>query len=133
MLNPFPQLLVYGFFAPLLLRATVACVLFFVAWHVHQKASILASITFPLVGKTRPWLMRLAASATALAGATLLAGYATQWSAILGILVALKLVWLKKELEPALKLPTSTYLLVLVICLSLLVTGAGALAFDLPL
>ena len=133
MINPFPQLLDYGFFAPTLLRTAAACMLFYIAWRVSKGAARLASTPFPLVGKTRPWVMQLAAGATALIGSFLLVGFATQWDAILGALVALKLMWFQSKLEPVVTLQNATYILLLVICLSLLATGAGALAVDLPL
>jgi hypothetical protein len=133
MLNPFPQLLVYTFFAPTLLRIAAACILFIVAQHVAKEAKTLGSISFPFIGKSNKGLILFAAAMTALVALALFVGYGTQWAAILAILIAIKMVWFKGKLEPSVKLHESTYMLLIVICISLLLTGAGAYAFDLPL
>ena len=133
MLNPFPHLLDYGIYAPTLLRIAAACIVFYISWRVFQEAKTIAGISFPLVGKTKPWIQQLAALITALVGIALFVGYSTQVAAILAILISLKLTYFRKKLESVILLPCSTYVLLSIICLSLLLTGAGALAFDLPL
>ena len=133
MLNPFPQLLTYGFFAPTLLRLVAASVILFIAWDVWRGARQLAAISFPIVGKTKPWLLQLASGITLLVGLALAFGYDTQWAAILGLLIGLKLMYFRKKVGAVITLEASTYLLLIAICCSLLLSGAGALAFDLPL
>lgn len=133
MLNPFPFLLTYGIYAPTLLRIAAACVLFFIARQVVYGAQTLTEIPFPVVGKTNIWVSRVAAGITVLVGIALLVGYATQWAAIIGVLIGIKLMWFQKKLAPIRLLQNSTCCLFIIICISLLLTGAGALAFDLPL
>ncbi len=133
MLNPFPHLLVYGFFAPTLLRVAAALVLFYVAYFLTTKRHELLNTSLPLIGKPQLWILRAAAAIDALIGLSLLVGYDTQWAAILGAVIAVKcLIW-KRRYPAIVPLSHIASLLLLVICLSLLVSGAGAFAYDLPL
>ena len=120
-------------YAPTLLRVAAAFVLFFIAWRVWQGAKALAATSFPLVGKTNLLLVQIAAGITALVGVALFLGWETQWAAILSILIAIKLWYFKKQLGPVVGLAPATYILFVVICLSLLLTGAGKFAFDIHL
>ena len=114
MLSPLPELFFLSPIATTLIRITVATVFALAAWkhfadnETREKAvSVLEGIV-----------------ATALA-----VGFYTQIAAIVGTLVAC--AWLyAPTLRP---LPKSTVLLILVMCITLVVTGAGAFAFDLPL
>jgi hypothetical protein len=135
-LNPFPQLLTFGygsyFFAPFILRVAVAVVLGYLAYKHFKNREKLADMRFPIVGSGM-WIVWLAFVVEGLTALGLFVGSHTQYAAILGGLIALKqLVWGRKY-PHFFMLSTGTAALVLVICLSLLLTGAGALAFDLPL
>lgn len=132
MLNPFPDLLVYGYFAPTLIRVAVALVFFYIASVQFTRLHELSQIHFPIVGRGT-WFIWLSIIAHALIGALFFFGYYTQVAAILGALGGIKgLVWAKKypRVFPLCRLD---YAFVLVICLSLLLSGAGAYALDLPL
>ncbi|PIR82511.1 hypothetical protein COU20_01780 [Candidatus Kaiserbacteria bacterium CG10_big_fil_rev_8_21_14_0_10_59_10] len=114
MLSLFPELL---FLAPLsatLIRAAAALVFLYAAWH---HITIIESRLLKALGIAEVGIALL-----------LLAGIYTQAAALAGALVAL--LWLSRGIRP---LPLSTALLTFALTLSLLVTGAGALAFDLPL
>jgi len=63
----------------------------------------------------------------------LIVGLFTQIAALLGIVIALKMLWFGETYPRFIHHEKATYLLLLVILLSLLVTGAGAFAIDLPL
>jgi uncharacterized membrane protein YphA (DoxX/SURF4 family) len=132
MLNPFPDLLVFGFFAPTLLRFAVAAVLAYLAYTHFKNRQALGVLQFPVVGKAQRvvWLAIAVEAAVALG---LFFGYYTQIFALLGALVMLKRVVWGKKYPTFFVLARGTALLLLVICLSLLLTGAGAFAFDLPL
>lgn len=116
MLNPFPELL---FLAPLsatLLRAAAAAV-FLLAGVAHARGTEAVPRRYVL------------AVVEILIGLSLAFGFYTQVGALIGILVSL--AWLiVSTLRPT---PMSTALLTLVLCLSLLLSGAGPLSFDLPL
>lgn len=132
MLNFFPQFLTYSFFAPTILRVAAAIVFAYVAYRHFKNKDAIAHVRFPVVGSGAwiPWVAVIVEGAMALA---LFFGYYTQIAAIAGAVLGLKyFVWRGKYPEYFV-LSRSTCTLLIAICLSLLTTGAGALAFDLPL
>jgi len=110
----FPSLLTFTFFAPFVLRVFVGG-LFICDFKNYWRKS------------ERWWVPDGIAGVI---GILLVAGYGTQVMAILGI-GYLAFVYYKKDHESLLSNKT-TALLALAILISLLVTGGGALAFDLP-
>ena len=130
--NPFPELLVYGIFAPTLLRVAVALAL---AWAITAQCRSRRELShqrFPVVGHGA-WIMwtMLIVETVSLLG--LLFGYYTQWAALLGALIALKSAVWSSRYPKFFPLSRVSSLLILVICLSLLLSGAGQFAYDLPL
>ena len=63
----------------------------------------------------------------------LAAGYYTQIAALLGAIGAFKAFLFTKRYPEIIPFSRSTYILLIAILLSLLLTGAGAIAFDLRL
>ncbi len=114
MLSLFPEILFLAPVSALLLRLALACVLGYAAWkHVsHEESVVRAFSVFEI----------------ATAG-VLIAGVWTQGAAIAALAVIAIHVAIPRLRTAAL----GTTLLSLAISLSLVVTGAGALAFDLPL
>ncbi len=114
MLSIFPQILFLAPFSALLIRLALFSLLSYTAWnHLAMRG------TLPLT-----WGV-----AEAIAAILLLAGAWTQVIAILvflGVFCGFFVPWMRLY-------PKSTMLLAMVMCASLLVTGAGAVAFDLPL
>ncbi len=133
MFNPFPDLFVYSFSVPTLLRIAAALCFIYIAQSLFRNRGSVQSVQLPLIQHARPWMMVLSAAITLVTAFLLFIGLATQYAAILGAVIALKHAFMLKQLVPIRPLPLSTNLLLAVICLSLLVTGAGAFAFDLPL
>jgi uncharacterized membrane protein YphA (DoxX/SURF4 family) len=132
MLNPFPDLLVFGFFAPTLIRIFVALVFLASAYMLYVRRDELSTTPFAVIGRGA-WIIWVALFINLAVGAMLFAGYYTQIAALVGALLSIKgLVW-GKRYGRFFVLCRIDYLFVLVMCLSLLLTGAGALAFDLPL
>ena len=132
MLSVFPQIL---FLAPLsatLLRLAVALTFAYIAWMQLKRGDELARIRFPIVGGGMwiVWFSVVTEGAIALA---LLLGIFSQAAALLGLVAALKYVFWKKYAPAAVPITRGVGLLLAVICLSLIFTGAGAFAFDLPL
>lgn len=114
MLSLFPEILFLAPFSALLLRLALAVVLAYAAWlHIAQRDSTVRTLSF----------------IEAALAVVIFVGAWTQAAALLAVIfLGLHL------LIPRMRVyATSTILLSFVICLSLLVTGAGALAFDLPL
>ena len=112
MLSVFPDILFLSPFAMLFMRLAAATVFGYAAWQHIPQASMLARVVAEVV-----------------CAALLLVGLYTQPAALLGIAMFFLYTFI-----PSLRtVPTSTNLLLLVLCASLLLSGAGALAFDLPL
>ncbi len=137
MLNIFPHLLVLGFFAPTLLRIGVAGVLLYMAFFYIAHREQIGRASLPFIGARGEVFAWLSALAVGILGLMLLFGYYTQVAALLTAL-ALPKYFIYRRYWPQLlplffPLSRATYLLLCIICLSLLVSGAGALAFDLPL
>ncbi len=137
MLNTFPNLLVLGFFAPTILRVAAAGVLFYLAYFYVTHREEIGRASFPVIGAVGPRIAWLIAAGTGLIGVGFFFGYYTQIMAILGMLGMIKYAVYSRFYPHLLvlrfPLSRSTMLLFFVICLSLLISGAGALAFDLPL
>lgn len=110
----FPTLFTFSYFAPLILRIAIAFVFFEAArgtWK-QQKSGKLASFTSGILG------------------IALTLGAFTQLAALLGI--AKIIVLTVQHRVPSIFHRRAFALLVIAILLSLLVTGPGALAIDLP-
>ena len=137
MLNIFPDLLTYSFFAPTLLRVAAAGVMFALAYKYYRTRGALAHARFPVIGVAGAWVVWWIIALTGALGAALLVGYYTQIAALVGLAGGLKYTVYRKFYPDlvSVRFPLSQGTLVLfcVICLSLLLTGAGALALDLPL
>ncbi|MBV9159458.1 MAG: hypothetical protein JO019_02575 [Candidatus Kaiserbacteria bacterium] len=114
MLSLFPQILFLAPFSAFLIRLTLGYLLGYTAWK-HLA--------------TPDWLIRVFGVLEVAVAASIILGIWTQAAALIAFVIAL--VWV---LFPATKRITrSAALISLILCLSLLVTGAGAIAFDLPL
>lgn len=114
MLSVFPELLFLSPLAPFLIRVALGVLFAFTAWtHVQRQdlaSRILSILEFAIA-------------------AALITGAWTQPAALLGGIVTA--VWF---FQPTSRVfARSTVLLALIMSLSLIVTGAGAFAFDLPL
>lgn len=132
MFNTFPDLLVYTFFAPLLLRVSVAMLFFYLAYNalVHRRA--VANLSFPIIGGGgwAPWVAVVVYGAIA---TSLLLGIYTQIAALLGISALLKVHFFERAYPVLAPISRGTRFFAIVVLCTLLLTGAGALAFDLPL
>ena len=128
----FPELLNYSFFAPTLLRLAAACAFLYIAYTLWNRRDAISRKPFPLIG-AQSWPAPLAAVAFAALSFALFCGYYTQWAAILGIIPTLKSLLFARRFPMIFPLSRVANLLLLAILLSLLLTGAGAFAFDVPL
>ena len=133
MLNPFPHLLVYGFFAPTLLRVAVALGFLLMSWRFFNTRKETAKVRMPLIGAPGVGLVLFASTVDLAIGLMLLVGWETQIAALLGAIVSLKHAWLAGRWPSWSPRSRSVYIFMAVICLALMLTGAGALAMDLPL
>ena len=114
MLSVLPGILFLAPFSATLLRVSIAITFGFAAWGHSSRPFVFA---------------RILAAVEIATAAVIAAGAWTQVGAIAGVLVIGAWVFL-----PALRpVALGTSLLALFMCLSLILTGAGAIAFDLPL
>lgn len=114
MLSLFPELLFLSPFAAFLIRIALAAVFGYGAFSRVRSGAL---------------LLKIFGAVDALLAAAFLIGFSTQLAAILGTICTV--AWLMKpDWSPY---PKSTAALALVMCISLLVLGAGPFAFDLPL
>ncbi len=111
MLSIFPELLFLSLFAPFILRVTLAVLFGLASWARFKKGPLALSV------------------AEALVAILILIGAWTQLAA----LAALALLGIYLCFRSHAPYTRSTLLLALPIAFSLLITGAGAFAFDLPL
>ncbi|MBI2004637.1 hypothetical protein HYS79_00565 [Patescibacteria group bacterium] len=132
MLSDFPQLLAYGFFAPTLLRAAAAFVFFYLAYYHFKHKEQIAHTRFPVVGEG-VWIAWFAVAVEFSLAAALLLGWHTQVASAFGVVVAFKQLFWHGKYPGFFVFSRSTSFLLLAVCASLLVSGAGALAQDLPL
>lgn len=118
MLTTFPAFLTYSFFAPLLIRLAAG--------------SAFISFATPRIRTHRSWMhiARVYGVAEVVVGVMLITGYRVQVAALVGVVLCGTSLVSRQRLANA---PRLTVVLTLLMCLSLVVSGAGALAFDLPL
>ncbi len=133
MLNPFPTLLIYGVIAPLLIRVTLGALLLYLSAEHFRSRHEIARLVSTLIGKLSKGTGWYLAGIELIIGAALVVGLYTQIAAIIVIVLSLKCLVVKKNLKALSPLSHSTYLLMIVMALSLMLSGAGAFAFDLPL
>lgn len=137
MLTPFPELLAFSFFIPAFLRITVAAVfVYLLLTHFKHKKTVADELHTKfrwLSHEVAVWLALLLILAEAALATGLFLGAWTQIVAILGAAGFVKMAALKKKFPAYAPLSALAYVLLAIICLSLLISGAGAFAFDLPL
>ncbi len=114
-LSIFPDLLTFSMVAPLLLRLAVAMFMLYLSRQRLREKNVLVAVPAMVVG------------------ILVFLGLYTQVAAILGILVISSDYMLNKGSVYLSTERTLLYGVVKIILLSLLFTGAGFLAFDLPL
>jgi uncharacterized membrane protein YphA (DoxX/SURF4 family) len=135
MLSIFPGILFLAPLAVTLLRVTAGLTMLYASYRLFDKRGTLSRIKFPIIGHPATGLLVFGALATFVIGGLLFVGLYTQVAAILGVLGALKygFYYWYADYSPAMPLSIGTSILLAVICLALIFTGAGAFAFDLPL
>lgn len=132
MLSVFPEILFLSPLAPTLLRLSSGVIFLMIAWKHYEEREAIGATEFSVIGRGI-WIPLFAAVIELGVSLALIIGMYTQAVAILGALLALKhFIWNRAypQLFPLSRISSA---LLFVICLSLIVTGAGAFAFDLPL
>lgn len=122
MLSLFPQILFLSPLSATLLRITVAAAFFIAAYLQWQRRRHLSQGLL--------WGSLLFHVAL---GSMLFVGFYTQLAALLGGIGSLSGLFKNRSTEAFVVFSRGSLLLIIVMCLSLLMTGAGAFALDLPL
>jgi uncharacterized membrane protein YphA (DoxX/SURF4 family) len=114
-LTLFPQLLTFQLIAPTLLRLTIGIILIFIGKERFSKKFKWSSVIYVL------------------SGILLILGLYTQAAAIAGIVMIKFDFWIDKKSRSTSKEHWLLYVLATTVLFSLMFTGPGFLAFDLPL
>lgn len=134
MLNPLPDLLTLGFFAPLLIRVAVGSFFLAEARHYLMHGKVKATNGFAKhFGKAAPFFVRTFGTIESVLGVLFIAGFLTQVVALVGAVIGIKMLLFGQKLAGSPRHSRITYVLIIAGCLSLVLSGAGALAIDLPL
>jgi len=134
MLNPFPDLLVYSLLAPFILRL-VAGLIFInlgVLTFKNEKERWFSSLTILRIPNPKLAVKILGAIEIA-SGVMLVLGFYTQIAALILALLTFAEAYVEYKDPTVLKRNFVFYIMLLSIVLSLLLSGAGAFAIDLPL
>lgn len=132
MLNPFPiQFL--ALLAYFLLRLFVGSILvYFGIKHARSYTSFTRSLSLPFFPYPA-FLAILCIAIEIVCGVMFILGLYTQIAALITIVLCIKMLVFKKYFTSPAFASRSFYVLLLGCCLSLFITGAGAIAFDLPI
>lgn len=133
-LSVFPELLTYSHTAPLILRVIVGIIFVDLGWLVfttEKKAWIdfFETIHF----KPAKLFTKALGIIEIVGGIMLIAGFYTQIAALVFAIILLAECYLETRESALLKRDIVFYVLLLAIIISLLLSGAGAMALDLPL
>jgi uncharacterized membrane protein YphA (DoxX/SURF4 family) len=133
MLSLFPNILFLAPLAITVLRVVLGIYVFFVVKDVLAKRGAISHARLPLVGHAPEWMIVGSLSIFAGIGGLLIVGAWTQAAALIAAAGFLKLAVFSRIYPSFTSYPQSLYLLLCVVALTLVFTGAGALAIDLPL
>jgi uncharacterized membrane protein YphA (DoxX/SURF4 family) len=134
MLNTFPTLLAYSMFAPMILRISLGIILIGVGiTSIFEKRELFkayfVSQKFPYPNIV-VWIFGIA---EIISGSFLVIGLSTQIVAIIAVFLLLNIYSFESRDDRLLPYSPPMYLILCVISLSLLFSGAGFFAIDLPL
>lgn len=134
MLNPFPDLLMYSFFGPFILRVVLGLIfidLGFLKFRDEKERWLASFETLNL--RPADLFLSFYASLQIVGGLLLLAGLWTQVAALAFVVFTGTELYVEWQAREILKRDMVFYILIFTISLSLLLTGAGAYAIDIPL
>lgn len=134
MLSIFPELLTYQMFAPLLLRVVLGLILINLGYLKFNKEKARFHLLFQTLGwKPKEFWTKVFGTIEMVGGVALIVGFWTQIAALVFVIINFAELFIETKEASLLKRDAIFYLLIFIIALSLLFTGPGFLAFDLPL
>ncbi|HEY9584454.1 MAG TPA: DoxX family protein [Candidatus Paceibacterota bacterium] len=134
MLSIFPFLLSYKLLAPFILRITLGLIFVNYGWakinrQKDEKVSMFEKMGLK-PGLTYVWIV---AAIEIIVGLLMIVGLWTQVAALIALIILAIALILKKKQPESLESSNGLLIICLVIALSLLFTGPGSWAFDMPL
>ena len=134
MTNPFPELLIFSLLAPTLLRIALGVFIIILGYGKFKEEAKGVTKFFESLGfKPAKYYVQTLAFAEIVMGVALFVGFLTQIAAlVVATITFVSLIVTVRHPETGLRKP-SEYALFFVISISLVLTGAGLLAIDLPL
>lgn len=133
-LNVFPDLLTYGLLAPFILRVFLGLVLVYFSYLKFFSERAEKAAFFESVGMRPGSVFSSAVGAAEFTGGVMLVvGFYTQIAALVAALIMLAATFIKWRHPQSLRNDIEFYILLFAISLSLVFSGAGFFAFDLPL
>lgn len=134
MLNPFPELLTYTIIAPFLLRVVVGVIFIDLGGMLfrNEKNSFIEAFKILRIPNPKK-AVKILGIVEIIGGISLVLGAYTQISALILSLITLKELYIEYRDPNILKRNIVFYVLLFTITVSLLLTGAGAFAIDIPL
>lgn len=134
MLNPFPELFVFEVLAPTLIRVAVAVFFISFGWNKLTREREHKATFFESIGlKPAGVYVTLLGILQIVAGVCLVVGIFTQIFAVICATIMLVSYIIKKRHPEMLFTTSSVYALLFIMSLSLVFSGAGLIAIDLPL
>lgn len=134
MLNTFPNLLTFSSLAPLILRVVLGLIFINLGYLELTSEKKRWSMFFDTVGlKPATLFIIVIGLFEIIGGLFLIAGFLTQMTALIFSIITFGEFYVEYRDETLLKRDVIFYLLIFVISLSLLLSGAGLFAIDYPL
>ncbi len=121
------------YFSPLILRAAVAIAFWVLAENFFRNRKEIAVGLYPIIKSPGMAFAHFAYIVMGIFALAIAVGFYTQIVAILGVLTALKAWIFAKRYPHVFPHGRLAYFLLGLICLALIITGAGAFAVDSPL
>jgi uncharacterized membrane protein YphA (DoxX/SURF4 family) len=134
MLSVFPDLLSYDLLAPFILRVIAGLIFLELGYLKLGNEKGVWKMFFETIHfKPAQLFVTLLAVIEIISGAFLITGYLTQLAALVMAVILFGEAYVEMRDGALLKRDVVFYILLLAICVSLVLSGAGAFAFDLPL
>jgi len=133
MLSFFPQILFLAPYSSTILRLTSGLFFVYIGYQMCIRRAEFTRVEVPIIGTLSVWMIWFSAIATILDGLALIAGFGTQLAAIIGMIIAIKHFALSQKYEMIRPVARTTYVVLFIICICLLLSGAGPYAIDYPL
>lgn len=132
--NTFPDLLTYGFFSPFILRVVLGYIFINLGYLKLSKETERWKLFFESIHlKPVKIFTYISALIEIIGGIMLILGFYTQITALAFAIITFGELYVEFKVDTLLKRNLVFYLLIFAISVSLLLTGAGFMAMDLPL